>query len=293
MQFVRIVGSAVALVALWTPLVVHADEDSLGLLIEGSFNGDSNVTRSRGADKLSDRSLGLRVTKNHVIPHTDNARLALSGFAALDGFDRYRGLSNVAAGVQGEYQYRASGEFSAPTFGVFARATVEAYDSYLRDGYRYSAGVRVLQPLTDRLDFFGAVAYNDRDGRSKVFDGHDYSARFNFDYAVSGKDTIYLGGEYRRGHATSTARPSLDYVDIAEATVQDDAFPNSGRWAYRFKAHTEIATLGYNLGLREDHSLDMSLRWVRSTALERPTYPGAGTVRYYDVQAGVSYLIRF
>lgn len=270
-----------------------AAEEGLGLLLEAGVAADANVTRSRGADKLSDRSLGLRVTKSHVIPNTYNTRLALSGFAGVDAFDRYRGLSNLSAGVQGEFQYRSSGKFAAPTFGVFARATVDAYDSYLRDGYRHSVGMRMLQPLTDRLDLFAAIAYNERDGRSKVFDGHDYSVQFNFDYAVSGKDTIYLGGEYRRGHATSTARPSLDYVDIAEAIVEDDAFPNSGRWAYRLKARTEIATLGYNLGLHDDHSLDFSVRWVRSTALERPTYPGADTVRYYDLQAGVSYLIRF
>jgi hypothetical protein len=275
------------------PAIAFADEDQLGVLIDAGVRADNNVSRSRGDDRLSDTIWLFTATKSHVIPLTPQTRISLSGLAGAERFTRYDGLSQVFAGLQGEFQYRASGEFSAPTWGIYGRAVAEAYESRLRDGYRYTAGVRVLQPLTDRIDLLGALTYNRRDGRSKVFDGDDYSARFNLDYAVSGKSTFYLGGEYRRGDAVSSAPQELDYVDIAQASVLDDAFPNSGRWAYRFKARTEIATLGYNLGLDEDQSLDFTLRWARSTALDRPTYAGANSVRYSDRQAGVAYLIRF
>jgi hypothetical protein len=90
----------------------------------------------------------------------------------------------------------------------------------------------------------------------------------------------------------STARPELSFVDIAEAIVLDDAF-SDGRAAYRFKARTWIGTVGYSYGLDADQSLDFSLTRVRSTAIARPTFVGAGVVRYYDTQANVAYLIRF
>jgi hypothetical protein len=114
----------------------------------------------------------------------------------------------------------------------------------------------------------------------------------NLDYALAAKSTLYLGIEYRRGQSVSSALPELAFVDIAQAIVRDDAF-DDGRGAYRLKAKTGIVTLGFSHGLKEDQSLDLSLRWVQSTALDKPTFPGAGTIRYYDTQVSVAYLLRF
>ena len=114
----------------------------------------------------------------------------------------------------------------------------------------------------------------------------------NFDYALAPKSTLYTGLEYRRGQSVSSALPELAFVDIAQAIVRDDAFDDV-RGAYRLKAKTWIATVGCSYSLLEDQSLDFSLRFVQSTALDRPTFPGAGTIRYYDTQASVAYLIRF
>jgi hypothetical protein len=288
---VHVVALCVAVFGV--PAAALADEHTLGLLVEAGVTTDDNVTRSRGDDRLSDTSYDVRLTWTRAFPRSMHTRLLLSGIAGAERFSSYAGLSHAFVGVQGEFQYRESGAFLAPTFGIFGRAVAEAYDSRLRDGYRYSVGGRILQPLTDRLNLSVALAYNARDGRSRVFDGHDYAARANLDYAVSARSTLYLGGEYRRGHLVSTARPSLYYVDIAEASIQDDAFPDSGRLAYRVRARTGIATLGYNLGLSENQSLDFSLRSLRSTALENPGFPGAGTIRYQDTLGSIVYLVRF
>lgn len=271
-----------------------ADEaEALDIRVEASVTYDSNIARSRGAGNvLSDVIYNVNAGKNFIFPLTENLRATVLGTAGYEGFHRYSGLSRFFLGVDGELQYRPSGEFAAPTFGLFGRAAVDYYDSVLRDGYRYTLGGRVLQPVTDKIDLFAALAYNRRDGKSRVFDNQDYSARLNLDYSLSGKGTLYMGAEYRRGQTVSSARPELAFVDVAEAIVADDAF-NDGRAAYRLKAKTWIATLGYSHGLQEDQSLDFSVRWVQSTALSRPTFPGAGIVRYYDTQATVAYLIRF
>lgn len=292
----RLATGAVA--ALWlgvscVPWAVLADE-ALDIRVEASVTADNNVARSRGeGNRLSDVIYNLSAGKSYVIPLTGNSRLSLLGSVGAEVFSRYSGLSRIFLGIQGEFQYRPSGEFGAPTFGVFGRSTADLYESSLRDGYRYTAGVRVLQPLTDRIDLFGALAYNVRDGRSKVFDNKDYSARLQLDYSVTQKSTLYLSAEYRRGHTVSTARPELPFVDIAEAIVRDDAFTDTERTAYRVKARTAIAALGYSLGLQEDQALDFSVRWIRSTALSRPGVPGAETVRYSNTQASIAYLIRF
>ena len=294
---VRRAGGAIGVLwlgALCVASGVHADEEALDIRVEASVTVDNNVARSRGpGNRLSDVIYNVNAGKSYLIPLDDNSRISLLGTVGAEVFNRYSGLSRAFLGIQGEYQYRSSGAFDAPTFGIFGRAAADFYESNLRDGYRYSVGVRVLQPLTDRVDLFGALAHNVRDGKSKVFDNRDYSARLNLDYSVTTKGALYLTGEYRRGHAVSSARPELAFVDIAEAIVRDDAFTDTERTAYRLKAKTGIATLGYSFGLQEDQSLDFSLRWVRSTAVSRPTFPGAETIRYYDTQATVAYLIRF
>jgi len=271
---------------------LHAD-DSLGLRVEATATADNNVTRSKGADKLSDKSLGVGVSKSFVVPVSEYTRLSVLGTVGLERFARYAGLSKAYAGVNGEFQIRPSRDFDAPTFGLFADGRREQYRSNLRDGYRYSAGARVLQPLSTQLDLFAAVAYNWRDGKSTVFDDKDYSIRVNLDYAAGGGGTLYGGGEFRRGDTVSTAKPALAYLDVANAIVRDDVFTDPARVSYRLRAKTIIATVGYNLPLKAGHSIDLSLRGVRSTALERPTIPGAGVIRYYDVQVGIAYLVGF
>ena len=269
-------------------------EEPLDLRVQASVTSDNNVTRSRGdGDKLSDVSYGISASTVRNFPLTSNARLSVRGSAGAERFARYTGLSKLEAGIKGEVQYRPSADFDAPTFGIFAGGKVERYESTLRDGYRYSVGARVLQPLTTRLDLFAAVAHDMRDGKSTVFDNKDYSARLNLDYSVSQKATLYAGGEFRRGDIVSTARPALRYLDVADAVVRDDAFTDTPRQAYRLRATTVIATLGYNLALQPDHSLDLSLRWIRSTSLARPGWANAEAIRYYDVQAGIAYLVRF
>ena len=285
--------AVVLLAILCAPGALLANEP-LELRVEMAVTADNNVSRSRGTgNKLADVSYGINIGKSQIIPLSEHTRLSLLGSAGAERFIRYTGLSKVFAGVNGEIQYRPSAEFDAPTFGVFGRGTAEQYQSSLRDGHRYSVGARVLQPLGTELDLFAAVAYNVRDGKSRVFDNKDYSARVNIDYSVAAKGTLYVGGEIRRGDIVSTARPAPRYLNVAEASIRDDAFTDTVRQAYRLRAITLIATFGYNLALQTDHSLDISLQWVRSSSLARPSFPGADVIRYYDAQAGIAYLVRF
>jgi len=260
--------------------------------IEAAYTYDDNVTRSEGAGNvLSDKFLTLNFNVGKSFRLTDHTRLVAGLFLGGDAYDKYDGLSRYFGGIQGELQYRTSGEFDAATFGLFFRGSGDQYDSELRDGYRYTAGVRVLKPLSDRIDLFAAVAYNKRDGKSTVFDTEDYAARVNLDYSLGRGGTVYLGAEYRNGDVVSTSPASLPLITIAEAVVVDDAFTD--RLAYRIKADTIITTLGYNIAFGAGHALDFSWRWAQATATDSPGFGGVDKPRYVVNQYSIAYLFRF
>lgn len=290
---VRFTAMAALLGTLCGPSAVLAAQ-LFDFRVEAAYTYDDNVTRSKGAgNALSDRFYTLSLNAGKSFQPTPHTRLVVGLSLGGDVYDKYDGLSRYFGGIQGELQYRTSGEFDAATFGLFLKGFRDQYDSELRDGYRYTAGVRVLKPLSDRLDLFAALAYNKRDAKSAVFDTEDYSARLNLDYRLTRWSTVYLGGEYRYGDVVSTSPVSLPLVTIAEAVVVDDAFTDTLRLAYRIKADTYITTLGYNLAFGERHSLDFSWRWVQSTATEAPAFGTTAKPEYKVNQYSVAYLFRF
>src|SRR5262249_34208765 len=144
---------------------------------------------------------------------------------------RLKGLSRASAGIQGTLEYRASGAFDEPTIGLTARAVYDHFDSRLRRGPHYFAGLTLQRALTDRVDLYAEAGTNIRRGRSDVFNGRDYAAKANLGYAMLGYGTLYVTAEYHKGDAVSVGGPSLVNVDLAKVLVPDDAF--MGEFAYR------------------------------------------------------------
>ena len=289
-----VVAAALAVLAS-APGFVHA-AGPLSLRVDAGYTTDDNVTRSRGeGDALSDRILGvgIRATYPIPIPNSPRTRLIAQGFAGTERFHTYTGLSHNFAGAQGDFQFRSSGEFGAATYAAFYRFAKDEYESNLRDGYRTAYGLTVLKPATDRIQVFSALSWNITDGKSTVFDTRYVSLRGNADWSVSRWDVVYLGAEYRRGDTVSTGRPTLARVDSADAIVQDDAFTDTTRFAYRLKAATWVTTLGYNRAFGAGQSLDVSWRWVQSTPLNPAATASKSELSYTVNQFSVAYLVRF
>src|SRR5882762_6782319 len=270
-----------------------------GFRAEASYTTDSNVTRAPAGDALSDRILGVRVSAGGVIPLSTRTRVAVQGFAGIQKFGTYTGLSNNFIGTQGDFFFRTSGEFGAPTYGAFARTAKEEYESTLRDGYRHAFGVTVQKPVTDRVQVFGALTRNTSDGKSTVFDTRNTSLRGNADWSLGRWDTVYLGADYRTGDSVSTVSRNdpirtLGFVNTAGGNIiQDDAFNDTPRDAYRLKARTLIATLGYNRAFGERHALDVSWRRAQSS-VQNAVDPASGSdLRYTVNQYALAYLVRF
>jgi hypothetical protein len=266
-----------------------------GFRAEASYTTDSNVPRAPAGDALRDRILGARVSAGGVIPLSTRTRAAVQGFAGIQKFGTYTGLSNNFIGTQADFFFRSSGEFGVATYGAFVRTAKEAYESTLRDGYRHAFGVTVQKPVTDRIQVSGGLTRNISDGKSRVFDAKNTSLRGNADWSLGRWDTVYFGAELRRGDTVSTAHLTPGRADIADAVtvIPDDAYKDPTLFAYRFKASTWIMTLGYNHAFSGGHSLDFSWRWARSKPLELRGLATASENSYSANQFSVAYLARF
>ena len=264
------------------------------LQVNVGYQFDDNVTRAgASADQLSDQSISLDLSKRFIFQLNANTRALLSFNLDGEKFRNFDGLSRITAGVQGEWQYRASAAFDAPTFAVFGRVAAEQFQSDLRDGYRYAIGVSVQQALTDRISLFGALSHNGRNADNAVFDGQDNAVRLNLDYRINAANTFYLGAEFRRGDSVTTATPSNENAAIATALVRnDDAYPGRQFTSYRCDGDTVLTTLGYNLAVNAQSSLDCSWRRIRTTPDLRENLVAVPS-RYSAHQYSVVYLLRF
>ena len=132
------------------------------------YTYDDNVTRGRSGDEiLADQLLGLNVSAGGTLRINDNTRVVVTGLLSGEKFNSYNGLSNLSGGLEAELQYRQSGAFDAITFAAFARGWLDNYGSHLRDGSHYSFGVSARGALTDRIDLFGELAWNQRHAQSE------------------------------------------------------------------------------------------------------------------------------
>jgi hypothetical protein len=266
----------------------------LDISVTAGYTYDDNVTRApSGPDKLSDQFYSLGADKRFEIAVNAHTQLVVDAIVGGALARTYAGLGNVFGQVQGELQYRGSAAFDAPTLALFGRAVAEHYGSHLRSGYRYSAGVSALQPVTDRITLFGALAHHWRYANSAVFSTRENAALLNVDYSVTPHGTIYLTGEYRSGTVVSTGQPTLEILDVAQLFVKDDVFTSPQMLSYRFEARTVLTTLGYNLPIGRSSSFDFSWKRVQSTSSETASFPGGGALRYVDNQFTVAYLVRF
>ncbi len=270
-----------------------AHDEPMNLQVEAGAVYDDNVTRAKaGADRVGDHLYSVNVSKSLRQPLSANSQLLWVGTIGGEKFRRYNGLSRASITGEVEYQYRASSEFDEPTFGAFARLSGDAFESELRDGYRLSAGVSVRQSLTDRINVFAALSHNVRNASSEVFSTRDNAIRGNIDYALSDKDILYMGAEYRKGDIVSTGRPSLENATVADVFAQDDAYPGGQLFSYRFRGSTTLLTVGYNMGLGPRDSIDFSWRHIRSTPGLRPSFVTSAR-NYMANQLSLVYLMRF
>lgn len=268
----------------------HKDVFSIPLGIHFGYTYDDNVNRVvEGRDKLTDDIYNIFLGSGTSIPLTKHTRFTIRGNLEATRHRKYEKLSRNTIGMKGEYQYRPSGNFDAVTLGLKADLSLDHYDSDLRSGHRYSFGANIRQGLTDRINWFAEIARNYRDADDKVFDVDFDSVKLNVDYSLRRRGALYLTAEYRDGETVSS-NPGGGYPGIR--AVIDDAFPAT-HFAYQYDAETLLWTVGYNLPVGGQDSIDISWRRVES---DPDLDPVAG---YYDgsdyetEQFSIYYLMKF
>ncbi len=262
---------------------------------DAGFMFDTNVTRAKaGPDKLSDRIYSVNTSKSELFTFEDreNIRANVTFLAGAEKFDRFSGLDRAVASIEADGKYKTSAEFDAYTFGATLSIAGDQYQSKIRRGYRANFTLSARQQVTDLIGVFAAASYNQRWANSKVFDNRFAAIRLNADYQWNANDTLYLTGEFRKGHSVSSGSGSLEDLAVAQIFVDDDAFPNRDFNAYRFEAKTWISTVGYNMGFGPRHALDLSWRRAQSTPTYRPSY-ATSAKSYIADQYSIVYLIRF
>jgi len=269
---VLILLATIMLGSLWTSRVSALD-------LEVVYTADDNVTRS--AYKWSDTILSASLGKGYRVATGKKSQLVWRWQGDVDQYSKYEKLSRAAIGVNGAWQFRSSGVFSAPTYSLLASARYENYGSKMRSGTVLQFGGSVLKPVTDRVSVTGIVEMRKRDASSAAFDTSDTSTRVNFDYLLNNRITMYLTYNRLTGDMVISAPTGYSGYKYWEL---DDAF-GSGYWAYLFDATTDIGTLGFNYKINENSSVDASVLSANSKAY--------GGISYADTRMSVAYLRRF
>jgi hypothetical protein len=253
---------------------------------------DSNVTRT-DSDGLSDESLQLSVGDGLVVPLTPYLETVFSATGSLEQFDHWVGLSHADMSGDARIEYRPSAAFYAPTLALSEKLSGSAYRVGLRSGFGSVTSISISEALNDRFSAFVALSHSERRAENSTFDGRFDAARVHLDYQASAATTLYSTLEHRYGDSTTTSFPDPDNKALALARTPDAAFGDTGRISYRFKASTQLATIGINHSLSEQRSIDFSWRRATVKPARALGYFGATQAKYVDDQISLSYLIRF
>ncbi|MDD4965099.1 MAG: hypothetical protein PHI11_14400 [Gallionella sp.] len=229
---------------------------------------DNNVTRSNTPlDIRSDKSISLISGVNRSFRLGENAGITLNGLLEAEKFQVYSGLGHVSAGFKGELFTRNYDEL--PQFSFFIQSMADRYQSKLRDGGHHSFGVSVFKEGTI-FDTTFSITRAIQNGQSAVFNTRHTSANIRLGHKFldsnSGSDrgSLHFSGEYQKGDSVSTGTPSLTLLDTATVFVKDDVFITPQLVSYRTKAQTFLMTLGYNIPIADDYSLDISWQGIAS-----------------------------
>ena len=274
------------------PTFTSLHRSGVPIQVEAGYRHDDNINRSaEDHDVQSEQVFNTVVSTTRAYQLSDNSRFRVRSSLGLEDAQEHQGLDNISVAVRGEWQYRGSGQFSAPTYGLFGRVGYDEFDSDLRTGARYAAGVNFSKPFNDRLALFTALEHQVREGDDEVFENDHSSFRALFNISTGGSGKIRFGGEFREGDIVSSAAGSGNLSQISTAQIEDDAYFNEDFIAYRFDGKSTIWTLGYNHSLGPYDSLDFLIQSVDSEATD--TDAESSETDYKSQRISMFYLMSF
>ena len=194
------------------------------------------------------------------------------GSATYNAFSTFDGLSNLEFDINTSYRFALSSGFTSPIYSLGIKLGGVDYDSEMRDATKLSLSADLNKWVTTSINMTAGWNYKWQESKSETFDTAENRLFINFDTNFSKTALVYTTLTYIIGDIVSSASPTLNIINAADAIEPDDAFGGvvTNQFAYRLEADTLVFTLGYNKILTKDLSLDLSARVVETEAKNDP-----------------------
>lgn len=259
-------GSAlVAVVAFLVSTAAQASPPRLRVSGSVGAGYDDNIGASQAnVEKESSAFYSMLIGADYTHPLSPSVTVTARGHLQGDAYDRFDDLSNGRAVALLRAAWKPGSGFFTPILSGWVSGARLEYGSEIRTGHETRGGVFITQQLTTKV--FGRVDLKGfrRESKGRVFDLSGQSAGLSFTWLAMPMLTASVGFDYQTGDSFSTAGPTAQIAQAAEAIEPDDAFGGiaAGQFAYRIDARTRIASLGANWRLTRDWALDAQLQSV-------------------------------
>lgn len=274
------------LLPLLSASLVRAAEN-FGVNADLGYVTDDNVSKAQDRDDIfEDTFLSGSGGFSYKQELSFRSLLLYRGFVSFESYDEFDGLSNVALTGAIDYKIQFARGFGAAGYTLTAFIEERDFESDMRDSTILGVQGTVAKRLTDRIATTVGLSYKKRESESDVFDTESARIFGNLDWLLTDQMVSYATLQYVVGDVVSTASPTLEIINAADAIEPDDAFggAEAGRFAYRLSADTALFTLGLNYGINQANSLDASVELLSSDA---------DAIQYERTVFRLTYLVAF
>lgn len=268
--------------------VVSADD--INYSGELSFAGNDNINNAwRAKDIREDSSLLARFDASKGYRLSPVSGVLLAGALQTEAHRNFDRTNYVSAKAAVAYRARPGTGFSSPAYTAEFSLREILSSSQIRDRTVLDLKFELFTRLTELTSMIAGLAYSQSEAEGEVFDQGRARLYANMDLLLNASSTLFVTYVFLSGDVVSVGTPdSLSLVLAADALEPDDAFGDgsiTGALAYRLDADTHIVTLGYNRVINHGSSIDVSLRWLSSSA--------AQNIEYDSLTLRLGYLFQF
>lgn len=275
-------GIWLLLVLVFAPVAALRAEHHMSVHFNGDLGlgYDSNPGNSQNEQDIRDSSFASGGLHAQYARHfTSFTSLQVRGSLLGEAHEGVEGLSNGRTVGMLRLVHRPAGGFFMPSFAIWGSAGWLEYNSRLRDGNEFRAGVSMTQPVNTAFTARLSVMASERNSTSEVFDLSGVSAGLNVDWRLLPALTLYSAYQFYQGDVASSTSQLLSGIG-----EPDDAYKTlavSGKFshisggslfAYRLDADSNIFTVGGNQSLSRNLSLDLQAQYLDVQADEGSRY---------------------
>jgi len=270
--------------------VSWADDSPFDFDGEVTAAHDDNVNRASKEDEIrKDSFVGAAFNMRYGHDVSSNSGMLYSIKTAANAFSEFDKLNEFTVAGEVKYIIRPGRAFTSSTYNISAFAKERFSSSVIRDSTTLGATVQLAKSLTDVMRLDTGIGYTEEEAEGEVFDLSRWRIFANVDTLLTARWAVFLTYVYVDGDVVSTSSADIVIGRVADAIEPDDAFGGvaTNQFAYRIDAVSHLATLGINYKINHHSSIDLSARYLNSTAKEE------SALSYDDVLLRAGYLFAF